>query len=157
MEALANIERGRNLPNLSWINPQQIMERRIEQGFEKRESEEAEAVAMKLKASRSWVLQKQLRCYSEFRYGEHSENFFGNWQQWVNRCRLKSFKRVTGMLIRRMGDIPARFRNRNGNNVAEGYYSWIQAIKPNFRGFRNFNNCLRRILFLCGNFNCSRQ
>jgi transposase len=155
IQACGNVKAAASLLRLDWDSVHRIMERAVERGLKRRDTEAVRYVGIDEKSFRrgqSYVslLTEQFRWFWEYRYAGNAKKFFSRWYGWAARSRLKPVVRVAKMLKRHLENILTYFRHGITNSMSEGFNSRIQSIKSNARGFRAFTNFRTRILFYCG-------
>lgn len=81
---------------------------------------------------------------------KEAELFLESWCHAVSKTDLSPFKKFANTLQKHKKGIVNFVETRINNGVMEGLNSKIQLAKRRARGFRNINNFINMIYFLCG-------
>ena len=103
-----------------------------------------------LQVGRAWSIVQAFNDFWAYHYAGSALKFFDRWYFWATHSRLKPIIEVAKILKRHLPGLLSYCKHRITNAVAEGMNSKIQMIKSNARGFRNFENYRKAILFYCG-------
>jgi transposase len=117
---------------------------------EKHQATFAELLEMNLKTAKAWCYQEQMVEFWSQPDAAAGEGCFTQWYRAVMRSKLEPVKKVARTLKAHPVHLLTYFQHPITNALTDGFYSKIQAIKADARGFRRFENYRARILFFCG-------
>jgi len=103
-----------------------------------------------LQVSKAWMYKETFKEFWSFTYKKCGINFFKKWFFRATHSRIKSVVDVAYTLKSHIENMLTYYKHRITNASAEGLNSFIQGIKSNARGFRNFENYRISILFHLG-------
>lgn len=103
-----------------------------------------------LKVSRAWSLKETFKDFWDFTYEACGINFFKKWFFKATHSKIPSMIDVAYTIKNHIDNILTYYKHRITNAGSEGLNSFIQGIKSNARGFRNFSNYRISILFHLG-------
>ena len=103
-----------------------------------------------LKVSRAWSLKETFKDFWGFTYEKCGVNFFKKWFFKATHSRIPSMIKVAYTIKNHIENLLTYYKHRITNAGSEGLNSFIQGIKSNARGFRNFENYRISILFHLG-------
>lgn len=103
-----------------------------------------------LKVSRAWSLKETFKDFWNFTYEKCGVNFFKKWFFKATHSRIPSMTKVAYTIKNHIENLLTYYKHRITNAGSEGLNSFIQGIKSNARGFRNFGNYRISILFHLG-------
>ena len=115
----------------------------------------ATLLSINLKAGKAWGLKETFLEFWQCTDAAQGLKFFTRWHRRVKRSGLKPLLEAADKIERHLPNILTYFRHRITNAASEGLNSFIQGIKANARGFRNFANYRIAILFYLGKLDLS--
>jgi transposase len=98
----------------------------------------------------AYRLKEELRALWKCPDEEAAYAWLTEWLRKATESGLAPFGKLAKSIAKRMDGVLAWFRHKVTNARAEGTNGLIQLAKATARGFRNFENYRRAILFFCG-------
>jgi transposase len=82
-----------------------------------------------------------------------AETFLKTWCEAVEKAKIPAFQKFAATVKSHWSGIVRFVESKISNGILEGINSKIQLAKRRARGFRNINNYINMIYFLCGKLN----
>lgn len=117
---------------------------------DKRQAELAELLKLYPKIGEGYRLKTLFREFWEFEDPAKAERFLKDWCRQAEKSGIFSFQKAVNTVKAHWSGIVNFIKSQITNGILEGINSKIQLAKKRARGYRNVNNFINMIYFLCG-------
>jgi transposase len=122
---------------------------------DKKQAELAELLQLYPKIGEGYRLKTLFREFWEFDHPGKAERFLKDWCKQAVKSGIFPFQRAVNTIKAHWSGIINFIKSQITNGILEGINSKIQLAKKRARGYRNVNNFINMIYFLCGKLNFS--
>lgn len=117
---------------------------------DKRQAELAELLKLYPKIGEGYRLKTLFREFWEFEDPAKAERFLKDWCRQAEKSGIFPFQKAVNTVKAHWSGIVNFIKSQITNGILEGINSKIQLAKKRARGYRNVNNFINMIYFLCG-------
>jgi transposase len=122
---------------------------------EKRQNELAELLKLYPKIGEGYRLKELFKEFWEFEQTDKAEQFLEDWCGQAAKSGIFPFQRAVNTIRAHWSGIINFIKSQITNGILEGINSKIQLAKKRARGYRNLNNFINMVYFLCGKLKLS--
>ena len=122
----------------------------LEHLSDEEEAKRRDLMRAALQTGKAWGLKELFGTFWKSADKRFAQANFTFWYEQVVKSGIKPMIKVANTLKRHLYGLLAWFDSMIDNAMAEGFNSKIQSLKAAARGFRNFDNFRKSILFFCG-------
>jgi transposase len=122
---------------------------------EKKQNELAELLKLYPKIGEGYRLKELFKEFWEFEQTDKAEQFLEGWCRQATKSGIFSFQKAANTIRAHWSGIINFIKSQITNGILEGINSKIQLAKKRARGYRNLNNFINMVYFLCGKLNLS--
>lgn len=128
-------------------NPENLTDKKL--------AELANLVKLYPKIGEGYRLKELFKEFWKFDHPAQAERFLNDWCKQAAGSGIFPFQKVVNTIRAHWSGIMNFVRSQITNGILEGINSKIQLAKKRARGYRNLNNFINMIYFLCGKLNLS--
>jgi len=122
---------------------------------DKKQAELADLLQLYPKIGEGYRLKTLFREFWQFDHPAKAERFLKDWCKQAVKSGIFPFQKAVNTIKAHWSGIVNFIKSQITNGIVEGINSKIQLAKKRARGYRNVNNFINMIYFLCGKLNFS--